>query len=76
MFGGSRNYYNLWLYAAAAEEKNENIPGPDPIYWCGIYHPDADKFILIWKNTEKISVRKENLILAFCFTVKNGYGKI
>ena len=28
------------------------------------------------KNTEKISVRKENLILAFCFTVKNGYGKI
>ena len=50
MFGGSRNYYNLWLYAAAAEEKNENIPGPDPIYWCGIYHPDADK---VYTDLEK-----------------------
>lgn len=44
MFGGEINYTNLWLYAvqlAAGEETS--APAPDPIHWCGIYHPRAQK---------------------------------
>lgn len=44
MFGGAENYYNLWQYAAGcAEGTTDNIPAPDPVHWCGIYHPRAQK---------------------------------
>lgn len=43
-FGGERNYYNLWQYLAALAQGSEpEIAGPDPVHWCGIYHPQAQK---------------------------------
>lgn len=43
-FGGERNYYNLWQYLAALAQGGEpEIAAPDPIHWCGIYHPRAQK---------------------------------
>lgn len=42
MYGGERNYYNLWLYLQQFLTKStEPIPAPDPIHWTGIYHPRA-----------------------------------
>ncbi|MDY4921179.1 MAG: cobaltochelatase subunit CobN [Phascolarctobacterium sp.] len=45
MFGGEKNYYNLWQYLEkiAAAEDTEALTKPDPIHWCGIYHPRAQK---------------------------------
>ena len=43
-FGGERNYYNLWHYLAAlAQGTQADVGAPDPIHWCGIYHPRAPK---------------------------------
>ncbi|WP_293729212.1 cobaltochelatase subunit CobN [uncultured Phascolarctobacterium sp.] len=43
-FGGERNYYNLWQYLATLAQGGEpEIAAPDPIHWCGIYHPRAQK---------------------------------
>lgn len=43
-FGGERNYYNLWQYLDQCLEGNDKeIEAPDPIHWCGIYHPRAKK---------------------------------
>lgn len=43
-FGGERNYYNLWQYLAAlAQDSEPEIAAPDPVHWCGIYHPQAQK---------------------------------
>ena len=44
MFGGEINYTNLWQYLQqlVAGEKI-TVPAPDPIHWCGIYHPRAKK---------------------------------
>lgn len=44
MFGGELNYTNIWLYVAQlAEGRTPDVPAPDPMHWCGIYHPRAPK---------------------------------
>lgn len=44
MFGGELNYTNIWLYVAQlAEGRTPDVPAPDPMHWCGIYHPRASK---------------------------------
>ena len=44
MFGGEINYTNLWLYVTQlADGKEPSAPAPDPIHWCGIYHPRAQR---------------------------------
>lgn len=44
MFGGEINYTNLWQYLTQLAQGEEiNVPAPDPIHWCGIYHPRAKK---------------------------------
>lgn len=44
MFGGEHNYYNLWLYGKKlCTGEAMEVPAPQPIHWCGIYHPDAKK---------------------------------
>ena len=44
MFGGEINYTNLWLYLTQlATGKQLGVPAPDPVHWCGIYHPQAKK---------------------------------
>ncbi len=44
LFGGEINYYNLWQYLAQLLQKTAiTAPKPNPIYWCGIYHPRAQK---------------------------------
>lgn len=44
MFGGEQNYYHLWQYLDVVAQGGENnLPAPDPVYWCGIYHPRAQK---------------------------------
>ena len=41
-FGGEINYYNLWLYLKElCDQEGAKVPSPDPIHWCGIYHPRA-----------------------------------
>ena len=43
-FGGYENYYNLWLYLDACLNKTDStVPEPNPVCWCGIYHPEAGK---------------------------------
>ncbi|MBR6636197.1 MAG: cobaltochelatase subunit CobN, partial [Phascolarctobacterium sp.] len=43
-FGGERNSYNLWQYLdQCLEGGDKEIEAPDPIHWCGIYHPRAKK---------------------------------
>ena len=43
-FGGERNYYNLWQYVdKCITGEAIDIEKPDPIHWCGIYHPRAQK---------------------------------
>ncbi len=42
--GGERNFTNLWLYLDAVLQGGEiNVPAPDPVHWCGIYHPRSEK---------------------------------
>ena len=44
MFGGEKNYYNLWLYVQQLLTKSKDeIPAPNPIHWTGIFHPRAQK---------------------------------
>ena len=44
MFGGEINYLNLWQYLTQlAAGEQITVPAPDPIHWCGIYHPRAKK---------------------------------
>ena len=44
LFGGEINYYNLWQYLAQLVQKTAiTAPKPNPIHWCGIYHPRAQK---------------------------------
>lgn len=44
LFGGEINYYNLWQYLAQLVQKTPiTAPEPNPIHWCGIYHPRAQK---------------------------------
>ncbi|MCQ2373024.1 MAG: cobaltochelatase subunit CobN [Phascolarctobacterium sp.] len=44
LYGGEINYYNLWLYLANICGGNfTEIHKPDPIHWCGIFHPRAQK---------------------------------
>lgn len=44
MFGGEKNYYHLWQYLDfLAQGGKNNIPAPDPVHWCGIFHPRAQK---------------------------------
>ena len=44
MFGGELNYTNIWLYVTQlAEGRTPDVPAPDPMHWCGIYHPRAPK---------------------------------
>lgn len=44
MFGGELNYTNIWLYVAQlAEGRTPDVPAPDPMHWCGIYHTRAPK---------------------------------
>ena len=43
-FGGERNYYNLWQYVdGCLQGVGADVEAPDPIHWCGIYHPRAQK---------------------------------
>ncbi len=39
LYGGERNYYNLWQYLA--QGRREVADAPTPMHWCGIYHPRA-----------------------------------
>ena len=44
LYGGEINYYNLWQYLAQLVQKTAiTAPKPNPIHWCGIYHPRAQK---------------------------------
>ena len=44
LFGGEINYYNLWQYLAQLVQKTAiTALKPNPIHWCGIYHPRAQK---------------------------------
>lgn len=43
-FGGEINYYNLWQYLSQlVAGERITISEPNPIHWCGIYHPRAKK---------------------------------
>ena len=43
-FGGERNYYNLWQYVSKCLQGDvSGVELPDPVHWCGIYHPRAKK---------------------------------
>ena len=44
MFGGEINYSNLWLYLQQLlQGETITVDEPNPIHWCGIYHPRAKK---------------------------------
>ena len=44
MFGGEINYSNLWLYLQQLLQGEAiTVDEPNPIHWCGIYHPRAKK---------------------------------
>lgn len=44
MFGGEHNYLHLWQYMEQLLNKEEiTVPEPNPIHWCGIYHPHVQK---------------------------------
>lgn len=43
-FGGEINYYNLWQYLSQlVAGERITVSEPNPIHWCGIYHPRAKK---------------------------------
>ncbi len=43
-FGGEINYYNLWQYLSQlVAGESITVSEPNPIHWCGIYHPRAKK---------------------------------
>lgn len=53
--GGEKNYRNLWLYLHfLLTGTPQEVAEPDPVYWCGIYHPRADRvytdLAAYWKN--------------------------
>ena len=44
MYGGEKNYYNLWQYLDKLVQGREaTVTAPQPLSWCGIYHPRATK---------------------------------
>lgn len=44
LYGGEINLYNLWQYLAkVAGAELKGFGKPDPIHWCGIFHPRANK---------------------------------
>lgn len=52
VYGGEDNYYALWQYADACLTLNRKegdvdpetaVPGPKPVHWAGIFHPDAEE---------------------------------
>lgn len=67
-FGGERNYYNLWQYLAAlAQDSEPEIAAPDPVHWCGIYHPRAQKVYTDLEEYQRDFCRSERLYVGMLF---------
>ncbi len=43
LLGGESNFKNLWLCCAAFSGAKTSYEPPEPLPWCGIYHPKASK---------------------------------
>ena len=44
LYGGEQNLYHLWQYMdGITAGDTSSVTKPDPIYWTGIYHPEAKK---------------------------------
>ncbi len=43
LLGGESNFKNLWLCCAAFSGAKNSYAPPEPLPWCGIYHPRAAK---------------------------------
>lgn len=43
LYGGEQNLTNMWLYCAGICGADAACGQPDPVHWCGIFHPRAQK---------------------------------
>lgn len=43
LYGGEQNLTNMWLYCAGICGADADCGQPDPVHWCGIFHPRAQK---------------------------------
>lgn len=77
MFGGEINYSNLWLYLQQLlQGETITVDEPNPIHWCGIYHPRAKKVYTDLAEYQRDFASAAVRQPVFFFIATNGCGAI
>lgn len=67
-FAGEENYLNLWKYLQQLLTGNKiNVSAPNPIYWCGIYHPAAQKVYTDLEEYKQDFFKENRAVLGIFF---------